>query len=136
MSSRPGQVHDPFRTVRGDGVEPLKIAYEFLALHLGTAVYTDAPPLAELRKVLRQGVENHTCFSVERLTASDYKPFHGLVFEGNDPYAKVLIRLFGWLAFRVHFKHLAVGGDRFQYTHLLDSNEVDWRKFHSAKSGP
>jgi HNH endonuclease len=106
---------------------PLKIAYEFLACHLGTAIYDEARQMAELRMVLRERIETHPCYSVERLTASEYKPFHGIVFEGNDPYAKVLIRLFGWLAFRVHLRHLAVGGHQFIYTHLLDSNKEDIR---------
>jgi hypothetical protein len=52
-----------------------------------------------------------------------YEPFHGIVFEGNDPYAKVLIRLFGWLAFRVHFLRLACSGSRFVYTHRLDEQQ-------------
>jgi hypothetical protein len=60
---------------------------------------------------------------VERLHAPDANPFHGLVFEGNLPYAKVQVRLFGQLAFRVHFKRLAVHGPRGMYTHDLRSNE-------------
>ena len=102
---------------------PLKIAYEFLACHLGAAIYDEAPQLEEIRQVLNEGAEEHACFTVERLTSSEYKPFHGLVFEGNDPHAKVQIRLFGWLGFRVHLNRLSVGGDRFVYTHLLDSKD-------------
>lgn len=118
---------DLSKSVLLNSLVPLKIAYEFLACHLGTAIYDDAPQMSELRMVLLKKNEDHPCYSVERLSASEYKPFHGIVFEGNDPYAKVLIRLFGWLAFRVHFKHLVVGGHRFIYTHLLDSGEEDVR---------
>ena len=32
---------------------PLKIAYEFLACHLGTSVYEDAPPLMEIRQTFQ-----------------------------------------------------------------------------------
>lgn len=105
----------------------LKIAFEFLACHLGCAIYDQAQQMAELRAVLRDRNLDDPCFEIEWLHAEEYKPFHGIVFEGNAPYAKVLIRLFGWLAFRVHLKHLAVGGDRFIYTHLLDTSDEDMR---------
>ena len=64
-------------------------------------------------------------FRVERFPLKKYEPFHGICFEGNSPYAKVQIRLFGGLAFRVHFLHLVVSGRRFTYTHKLDTNEED-----------
>ena len=104
---------------------PLKIAYEFLALHLGTAIYDKAPQMQELRTTLQESIEDHPSVQVDRLNASEYKPFHGICFEGNDPYCKVLIRLFGWLAFRVHFRCLAVSGSRFVYTHYLNAQEED-----------
>lgn len=104
---------------------PLKIAYEFLALHVGTAIYDKAPQMQELRTTLRESIESHPSFQVDRLNAPEYKLFHGICFEGNDPYCKVLIRLFGWLAFRVHFRRLMVGGTRFVYTHYLDAQEED-----------
>lgn len=124
------------RSVLLSPLVPLKIAYEFLACHLGTAVYDNASQISELRLVLRDRIYCHPCYSVERLSASEYKPFHGIVFEGNDPYAKVLIRLFGWLAFRVHIKRLAVGGHRFIYTHQLDSNEEDVRIVNREEGAP
>ena len=115
---------------------PLKIAYEFLACHLGAAIYDDARQMSELRMVLRDRIEEHSCYSVERLSAQEYKPFHGIVFEGNAPYAKVLIRLFGRLAFGVHFHNLAVSGDRFIYTHLLNTNVEDVRVLDSEENAP
>lgn len=115
---------------------PLKIAYEFLACHLGSAIYDEAKQMSELRLVLRDRVEENSCYSVERLHAPEYKPFHGILFEGNTPYAKVLIRLFGWLAFRVHFHNLAVNGDRFIYTHLLDTNIEDVRTLDNEEHAP
>lgn len=104
---------------------PLKIAYEFLACHLGQAIYDESKQLAELRRMLRERIEDDPCYLVERLNAKEYKPFHGIVFEGNLPHAQLQIRLFGRLAFRVHCKHLSVKGDRFVYTHLLDSDTED-----------
>jgi hypothetical protein len=111
-------------------VVPIKIAYEFLALHLGVAVYEEIPPLAEARRVLRGGSPNSRQIVVERLEAEHPKPFHGIVFEGNSPYSKVQIRLFGKLAFRVHFKQLALGGPRAQYTHTL-GDEKEFLAKHS-----
>ena len=105
----------------------LKIAYEFLAGHLGTAIYDDAQQVSKLRSVICKRIEEHPCYSIERLIAPDYKPFHGIGFEGNDPYAIVQIRFFGKLAYRVHLKNLAVGGDRYVYTHNLKSDEEDIR---------
>lgn len=102
---------------------PLKIAFEFLACHLGTAVYDEAPQMNNIRQALKEGHENDACFRVERLNANDYKPFHGICFEGNHPHARVLIRLFGWLAFQVHFMKLSVGGPRFIYTHTLNDGK-------------
>lgn len=102
---------------------PVKVAFEFLALHLGLTIYTHYPQLTAIRQaLLGQQPENHV-FRVERLFSGEYSPFHGIAFERNDPYAQVQLRLFGWLAFRVHFINLFVGGPRFVYTHQLDSGE-------------
>lgn len=104
---------------------PLKIAYEFLACHLGEAIYDEAPQFEELRSALRTSDSSSTCFRVERLTAKDFKPFHGICHEGNAPYTKVQIRLFGFLAFRVHFVRIAANGPRFVYTHDLRTGMED-----------
>jgi len=105
-----------------DPLLPLKIAFEFLACHLGSAIYDTAPPFEAIRESLRTGVLDES-IEVEFLGAQREQPLHGLLFEGNSPYARVQIRLFGSLAYRVHFKNLAVGGTRFVYTHLLDSGQ-------------
>jgi hypothetical protein len=103
-----------------NAVLPLKIAFEFLACHLGTAIYNDVAQLAEIREVLRSGDDASDSFHVDRLSSDEYQPYHGLYFEGNDPHARVQIVLFGWLGFRVHLYRLAVGGHRLVYT---QSNE-------------
>lgn len=102
---------------------PAKSAYEFLALHVGSSIYEDSPPLKAIRHALRSGTLNPEHITVERLHATETKPFHGLVFEGNAPHAKVQLRVFGKLAFRVHFLRLSVAGSRGMYTHDLESNE-------------
>lgn len=100
---------------------PAKSAYEFLTLHVGTAIYEDSPPLLAIRAALTSGVLEESDLLVERLHAPEAKPFHGLLFEGNTPHAKVQVRLFGKLAFRVHFKRLSVAGARGMYTHNLST---------------
>jgi hypothetical protein len=106
-----------------NSIAPLKTAYEFLALHLGVAIYKGSPSVDAAREALFDGALDSKVLSVERLHAPEAKPFHGIVFEGNAPYAKVVIRLFGKLAFRVHFLQLAVSGPRCIYTHKLDTGE-------------
>lgn len=106
-----------------NSVVPVKSAFEFIALHVGTAIYGDSPALAAIRNMLSQGRVDSDQVEVERLHAPEAKPFHGLVFEGNDPYAKVQLRLFGKLAFRVHLKRLSVSGPRVMYTHDLEINK-------------
>lgn len=104
-------------------IVPLKTAYEFLALHLNDAIYQDIPALAAARNAFAGNLIDTTHLLVERLHAPEAKPFHGIVFEGNDPHATVQVRLFGQLAFRVHFKTLLVDGPRFAYTHDLTTDE-------------
>lgn len=100
-----------------------KTAYEFLSCHVGSAIYDDSLRLSQIRESITNKKMNPNVVRVERLSSNKYKPFHGICFEGNDPYAKVQIRLFGWLAFRVHFLHLSIGGPRYVYTHRLDTNK-------------
>ena len=106
-----------------DPLIPAKAAFEFLAAHVGTTIYDDVPPLSEVRQALMTSISETDAIRVERLSSNKYEPLHGIYFEGNDPHAKVQIRLFGWLAFRVHFCHLSIGGPRFVYTHKLDTAE-------------
>ena len=102
---------------------PAKIAFEFLATHVGSAIYDDIPQLSEVRQAFMKSIPETDAIGVDRLSSNKYEPFHGICFEGNNPPATVQIRLFGWLAFRVHFCHLSVGGPRFAYTHKLDTAE-------------
>jgi len=106
---------------------PLKIAYEFIACHLGASICASEPQLEEIRNALLTQNAYNECFQVDRLNAKEYKPFHGVVLERNKQYAQVQIRLFGWLAFRVHFKRLKVHAPRCAYTHFLDTNIEDLR---------
>jgi len=114
---------------------PLKIAFEFLACHLGASVYHADTQLIYLRQALHNLMEEDPGFRVERLAASRYEPFHGICFEGNAPHARFLIRLFGWLAFRVHFPELAVECDRYSYTHDLTTGKEYLHRINPSSVG-
>ena len=60
-----------------DAVLPLKIAFEFLACHLGTTIYNDVQQLAEIRELIRSGDGAYDSFHVDRLNADEYQPYHG-----------------------------------------------------------
>lgn len=106
-------------------IVPLKIAYEYLALHLGTAVLD--PGLGPVRGLLRNESTPLENYRIERFVALPYAPFHGLVLEKNAPHAVVQIRLFGGAVFRVHFAGIAVGGVRMKYTHDLEKGQDGFR---------
>ena len=99
----------------------LKIAYEFLALCLGNAIYGEQPELGLIRRTL-QTLDRKNAF-VEFFEREHKYHVHGIAFEGNNPFARVQVRLFGSLAFRVNFPRIAVGGPCFAYTHDLSTGE-------------
>ena len=114
----------------------VKSAYEFLALQLGKSIYANSPPLRAVRHAVQSGTIPEQHIVVDRLHAPEAKPIHGLVFEGNSPHAKVQVRLFGKLAFRVNFLRLSVGGERLMYTHDLASNQESFAALPEANSQP
>lgn len=109
---------------------PLKIAYEFLALHLYSEIYRRDSPLEEIRLSLRGSLQQSDAWYVEHRHAS-YEPFHGIAMEQARPHAIVQIRLFGWLAFKVEFPRLAFEGLQGAYTHRLDSGVENWTRVGS-----
>ncbi|MEK6638748.1 MAG: HNH endonuclease [Pseudomonadota bacterium] len=115
---------------------PAKIAYEFLAGHLGDQIYDKSIVLDDIRAMFLKGEICEHDVSVERLWAKNNGLFHGICFEGNSPNAKVLIRLFGTLAFRVTFKRWAIGGARFVYTHMIATGEEIMRILGDNSAGP
>jgi len=121
----------------GHLMDPLvlfKIGYEFLALHLYERIYEDNEPFRHFRAALRKELPVNEVCEVEHLRGKEYKPFHGIVFEGNNPTVQVQIRLFGWLAYRVKFFGLAVGGPRPVYTQFLDKNTMYWKRIDQASN--
>ena len=106
-----------------DPIVPAKIAFEFLALHCCSKIYEDPPQLASIRCQLKAGKLSGDEIRVQRLEAQNDRLFHGLVFEGNSPGARVQIRFFGALAFRVEFCRFSISGTRWRYTHDLVSGD-------------
>ncbi len=101
---------------------PAKIAYEFLACHVGASIYGTAGPLSELRHVLSALSFEETAVRIEYLQADRSHPIHGIVVERSEPNVLIQIRLFGSLAYRVHFPRVGFSGPRFVYTHDLVSD--------------
>lgn len=111
-----------------DSLLPAKIAFEFLALCAGTAIYAQERPLSDLRQILRTGTGwDDTILRIERLDAGDARPFRGICNEENPGHSQIQIRLFGCLAYRVRFPRLYVDGTRYAYTHRLDTRNEDLR---------
>ena len=101
----------------------LKIAYEFLACHLGEKAYDESQQLAALRAAVLSPASTLDVFSIEYLTSRRYAPVHGLALAGRSPHVVVTICLFGWLRFRVHMLRIAIAPPYFRYTCLLDTGE-------------
>ena len=112
-------------------VVPLKIAFEYLMLHLGSGAYTMQSTLDHVRAVLRDecSVNNETV-TIERLEAStEPRAFHGITFEGKSE-AQVQIRLFGKVAFRIRFIGVETPRKRWCYTHDLVTNAERLTRLH------
>jgi hypothetical protein len=110
-----------------DVLVPLKIAFEFIACHVGKAIYSDIPQVNEVKLALLQRDRSSKCYTAEYLRASNrnYAPFHGIALEANGPPVVVQLRLFGLLAYRVQFPYIAVEGPRYAYIHYLDKDQED-----------
>ena len=107
-------------------VAVLKIAFEFLAGLIGGVILGEHPAIGSLRSVLAQSncVES-AGYKVVRAHANSSRLFHGICFEGNFPHAIIQIRLFGTIAYRVHFERIAVDHPILEYTHDLESQR-EW----------
>lgn len=104
---------------------PLKIAFEFLALIVGSALYHENSGLDTVRQALFQQDEDFAKQVVDARLAEKPAPFHGIAFQGNVPDAQFQVRLFGYLAYLVRFPKVRINQERLSYTHKLDTRE-DW----------
>lgn len=91
----------------------LKIAYEFLACHLGKSILDNAEQLNNWRTALL-GESLHSV-RVESLTSGRYRPIHGLALE-DEGHSIIHICLFGWIRYRVHLLDLCISPPYFSYT--------------------
>lgn len=99
----------------------LGIAYLFLALGIGTAIY--APELGAVRAVLH-GEAAHDVWKVEALRAErPCEPWHGLAVDDVEPHIVIQIRLFGRLAWRVHLSRISCRIGTFIRSYHLDLAE-------------
>jgi hypothetical protein len=92
----------------------LKVAYEFLACHVGATIYE--PSLQPFRQAIIHGTPGGADYLVERVHGDGYAPMHGLALEAAGPPIVVQLRLFGWLGFRVQFSCVGYRGPRCVYT--------------------
>ncbi|MEM8540422.1 MAG: hypothetical protein AAGF25_05635 [Pseudomonadota bacterium] len=100
----------------------LKISYEFLVLLFGRAMLVDEQPLNSIRSALRESIFPDQHAQIEVLHAGEYRAFHGLLFENSLPHVVVQVRLFGRLAYRVHFLKLRINSPPIRYTQDLEYN--------------
>lgn len=102
---------------------PLKMAYEFVALLIGGAIYS--PKLQFLRDVLKKQDRKLAQGIVSYNWAGKADAFHGIIFEGNNDVAQFQVRILGLLAYTIRFPGIAIEHPRFAYTQRLDSGK-DW----------
>ena len=127
--SSEGLEPDLSRSKMLDPLLPVKTAFEFLALCVGQSIYNDDWPLSALRRILMRCCEwDDRILRVERLYTGSIRPLHGICNEDNSEFARVQIRLFGSLTYRVDFSFLNIGKQRYAYTHSLDTGDEDVRK--------
>jgi hypothetical protein len=108
-----------------DPLVPVKIAYEFAALLVGRMIYK--PEFQFLRDLLLSQNNAKAQELVNYSWAKSAEPFHGISFGGNNDVARFQVRIFGLLAYTVHFPRIAINRSPFVYTHRFDTNK-DYRR--------
>ena len=109
--------------LQGAGIAVLKIAYKYLALHLGAAIFGNV--FSSIRKALAGNDPSLCPYHVKWMRGPKPALFHGLVVEKKPSYLVIQARLFGELAYRIHFAHLIPGEGftRCKYTHDLTNGK-------------
>jgi HNH endonuclease len=125
-----------YPALNSQGIEPrilLKIAYEYLALHLGSKIFHQY--FDPVRSTFLRGGVVPNCCSVQERRVRDrkYEPFHGLAFKNTVSGLVVKIRLFGYLSYPVHFFGLQIVPAKSHcYTLHLDSKQEECGQFEPA----
>jgi len=129
--------HDAvYPALNSRGIEPLallKVAYEYLALHLGDKIFHQYfDPVRSA--FLTDGFVPNCCLVQERRVRDrKYEPFHGLAVKNEASGLIVKIHLFGYLSYPVHFLGLQiVPAQSHCYTLHLDSKQEEWDQIESA----
>ena len=104
----------------------VKIAYEFIALTVGTSIYDHA--FDRYREILQGNQSSINAIRVEYQRAPQYLPFHGVGLDQVSPYVIVQIRLFGMLAFLIHFSNISIKLPCIYYTQDLEKKKDYVRK--------
>ena len=108
----------------GAGIALLKIAFEYLALHIGTNIFGCV--FDPVRDALLRNDASLSAHRIEWKRGPMVEPFHVLIVERKPSYVVVQIRLFSELIYRVHFPQLTPGEafQRYQYTHdMIEGTE-------------
>ncbi len=105
--------------LKGAGIVLLKIAFEYLALHIGADIHS--PVFDPIREALCNNDASRCQHRVEWKRGQKLEPFFRLCVERAPPYIVIQVRLLGELVYRVHFPDLKPGEQfhRFKYTHEL-----------------
>lgn len=105
--------------LKGAGIVLLKIAFEYVALHIGAGVFD--PVFDPIRRALRNNDASLCPCRAEWVRGPGLEPFYGLLLERAPSSIVVQIRFLGELVYRVHFPHLKPGEGfhRLKYTHDL-----------------
>ncbi len=120
---------ESYPAVNSQGIDPrvlLKMAYEFMALHLGSKIFHDYfDPVRSA--FLPSGVAPNCCSVQEKRAAERrYQPFHGLVVKNTASGSVVKIRLFGYLSYLVHFLGVHIfSAKSYSYTLHLDTKQEE-----------
>jgi hypothetical protein len=119
---------DGDEVLAGAGIVLLKIAFEYVALHVGPTVFH--PVFDPIRDALSHNAASRCPHWVEWKLGPKLEPFYGLLIERMPSYIVVQIRFFGELVYRVHFPHLRPGEafQRCRYTHDLLAGTEDLRE--------
>lgn len=108
----------------------LKIAYEYLALNLGGAVFHDYFGPVRRALLLCDAIPDSCQVGAFRAKTRGYEPCHGLSGKNTTSGITVNICLFGLLRYRVEFSRLNIaGGEVLSYTVHLDTGQEEWVKF-------
>jgi HNH endonuclease len=126
MKSTPNAVYP---ALNSQSIEPralLKIAYEYLALHLRGNIFHQY--FNPIRTFLAGGVIPNCCSVFKRrVREKKYRPYHGLAIKNTIEALVVKIRLFGYLSYPVHFHGLQIpSGRSYCYTLHLDTKQEYW----------